>query len=186
MTRPRHLHAILVSLLTLGFPAHVSAQSDAAEYRIKAAFLFNFAKFVEWPAGTFGDGKQPITFCTIGEDPFRGKLDEVVSGKTIDNHVVQVRHYKQPPDARGCHVLFIGAEQKNQWASTLEHLKHSPVLTVGEINHFTQERGMIGLILEENKLRFDINLDAARSAQLKISSKLLSLAKVVIEGSRAK
>jgi hypothetical protein len=186
MTRVRHLRAILAVLVALAISAQLRAQSDAAEYRIKATFLFDFAKFVDWPADTFKDEKQPITFCTVGKDPFRGALDEVVSGKMSGNHSLRVRHYKLPQDILGCHILFIGSQKKKYIAEVLTRLKHAPVLTVGESDGFVQQGGMIGFVLEEDKLQFNVNLGAARAAQLKISSKLLSLANFLIVSSQGK
>jgi hypothetical protein len=180
------LRTILAVLAALGSCARSYAKSDAGEYQIKAAFLFNFVKFVDWPADTFKDEKYPITFCTVGEDPFGGTLDEVVSGKMSGNHSIRVQHYKLPKDILGCHILFIGSQQKKFIAAILDHLKNSPVLTVGESDGFVQQGGMIGFVLEEDKLRFDINLDSARAAKLKISSRLLSLAKIVTVSSAGK
>lgn len=177
---------LLALLFALGFSAGADAQSEYAEYQIKAAFLFNFAKFVDWPTDTFKDEKQPMTFCTIGDDPFRGALDEVVSGKMSGSHAIQIQHHKLPQDILGCHIVFIGSQQKKHMAVILDHLKTSPVLTVGESEGFVQQGGMIGFVLEDDKLRFNINLDSARHAQLKVSSRLLSLAKTVIVSSAGK
>ncbi len=183
-TRP--LCASFVLLITLGNSASLHAESNPAEYRIKAALLFNFAKFVDWPAKAFEDEKEPMTFCTVGQDPFRGTLDEVVSGKMIGSRSIRIQHYKQPLHVHGCHILFIGSEQKKNITSILDGLKHSAVLTVGESSRFVQQGGMIGLLVEDDKLGFAINLDVARAAQLSISAKLLSLAKTVIVSSRGK
>lgn len=175
------LAAVLIPVLTsVKMPEGATRPDSAAEYRVKAAFLFNFAKFVEWPAKTFKDEKESMTFCTVGEDPFRGTLDEVVSGKMIGPRSIRILHYQQPTDVHGCQVLFIGSEQKKNIASILDHLKYSAVLSVGESYGFAQQGGIIGFILEDDKLRFAINLDVARSEQLRISAKLLSLAKTVI------
>jgi hypothetical protein len=153
---------------------------------MKAAFLFNFAKFVDWPPDTFKDQNEAMTFCTVGPDPFSGALEEVVSGKMIELHSVSVQHYKRPVDIHGCHILFIGSEQTNNIVPILNHLKHSAVLTVGESTRFAEQGGMIGFLREDGKLRFAINLDVARLAQLTISAKLLSLAKTVIVTSGSK
>lgn len=180
------LRTILAVLLALGSREGSYARPDPGEYQIKAAFLFNFVKFVDWPATTFKDEKQAISFCTVGDDPFRGALDEVVNGKMSGNHSIRVQHHKLPQDIANCHILFIGSQHKKDIAAILERLKHSPILTVGESDGFVQQGGMIGFVLEDDKLRFDINLDAARSAQLRISSRLLSLAKIVIASSAGK
>lgn len=174
------LRAILVALLALGISADLTAQSDISEYRIKAAFLFNFAKFVDWPANTFVDRKKPMTFCTVGNDPFNGVLDEVVSGKAVVGRTIYVQHFKQLEDIGGCQILFVGYGQKRLVPAVINRFKDSPVLTVGESERFAQQGGMIGLLLEEDKLRFEINLASTHQARLNMSAKLLALAKTVI------
>jgi hypothetical protein len=161
------------------------AQSNpSTEYQVKAAFMFHFAQFVEWPEEAFKDASNPLTYCIIGEDPFHGSLDAALAGKTLGTRAFRVLHFKQPQEVQGCHVLFLAAEQKKTSAAILAGVQRSAILTVGESEHFTQEGGIIGFVLEENKIRFEINLDAAQKARLKISSRLLGLAKNVIGGQR--
>ena len=180
--RLRHI-ACAVSWLTflvcLAIPVH-SESNAAPEYKVKAAFLFHFAQFAEWPEGTFKGATSPLTFCTLGEDPFRGMLDETVKGKTIQNHPLQVLHPREIEDARACQVLFLGAEEKRRMSLVLAALKNSPTLTVGESENFAKEGGTIGLCIENNKMGFEINLEAAGRAHLIISARLLALAKTVI------
>jgi YfiR/HmsC-like len=160
----------------------VSAQgSSPNEYAVKAAFLFHFAQFVEWPEGALSEANSPLVYCTIGEDPFQGALEASFKGKVIGTHPLQVRHLKEASEAQGCHVVFIGKAMKRKRISEeLASLKRNPVLTVGETNQFVEDSGMIGFCVAENKIRFDINLEAAESARLKISARLLTLAKTVI------
>ena len=150
------------------------------EYELKAAFLFHFAQFVEWPEGAFQDANSPLVYCTLGEDPFHGALDDSLKGKFVATHAFQVRHLTQIQEAQGCHLVFVGRDDKRQIPAMLALLNASGVLTVGESERFVQEGGMIGFCTEENKIRFQINLEAAEKANLKISSKLLRLAKDVI------
>ncbi len=179
--RGRLFAAILAWLATLAGARMVSAQAGASsEYQVKAAFLFHFAQFIEWPQESSNAAGKPLTYCTVGEDPFQGALDESLNGKTIGTRPLQVRHLKQPRDISNCQILFMGAAQKKILLEVLTTLKESPVLTVGESEHFVRDGGMIGFFLEENKIRFDINLKAAQRANLKISSRLLLLAKTVI------
>jgi hypothetical protein len=161
-------------------PCLLRAQSDAAEYRVKAAFLFHFAQFVDWPVDAFKDGTSPVTYCIIGEDPFHGALDETLKGKVIGARPVTVQHFRQSQQVQGCQILFIAAGERKRLSATLASIKDSPVLTVGESEHFAQDGGMIGFFFEENKIRFEINLEAATQAKLKISARLLALAKTVI------
>jgi len=154
----------------------------SSEYAVKAAFLFHFAQFVEWPEHSFRGANDPFVYCTIGFDPFQGGLDSALSGKTVGGRGFEVRHLKQAQEAAGCQLLFIGEEQKRQVAAAVTQFRGAPVLTVGESEGFVQEGGMIGFSLEDNKVRFDVNLEAAEKSGLKISAKLLALAKTVHGG----
>jgi len=170
-------------VLTIAGAGWVSAQTNAAsEYQVKVAFLFHFAQFVEWPAETFKDAASPVTYCTVGMDPLHGVLEAGLNGKTIDGRPVRVLHFKQAQEIQGCQVLFLGTPEKKFISATLGSLRASPILTVGDSEDFVQQGGMIGFFLEDNKVRFEINLDAADRAKLKISARLLTLAKTVIGG----
>jgi hypothetical protein len=177
--------SILGAFVALDGGRPVSAQSNPlSEYQIKAAFLFHFGQFVEWPPEALKDADSPLTYCTIGEDPFHGSLEVALSGKTIGARVLRVQHFRQPQELQGCQVLFIGAGEKKLIPAILAGVKGDSVLTVGESEHFVQDGGMIGFSLEENKVRFEINLEAAQKAKFRISSRLLALAKSVIGGQR--
>jgi hypothetical protein len=174
---------IFAALLFMGDAGRASAQGDASsEYQVKAAFLFHFAQLVDWPAEAFKGADSPLTSCTIGGDPFHGALDASLSGKTIGARPLRVQHFEKTEEAQGCQVLFIGTAEKKSIPAMLANLKREGVLTVGESEHFAQEGGMIGFFLEDNKVRFEINLNAAERAKLKISARLLALAKTVIGG----
>jgi hypothetical protein len=155
-----------------------------AEYDVKAAFLFHFAQFVEWPPDTFKDGSSPLTYCTIGEDPVYGVLAQSLSGKTIGTRALRVLHFKLPREAHGCQVLFVGAGGKKWLGETMASITGQPILTVGETEHFAADGGVIGFVVEASKIRFEINLEAAEKAHLKISARLLALAKTVIGNSK--
>jgi hypothetical protein len=154
---------------------------DASEYVVKAAFLIHFAQFVEWPPEAFKDASSPLMYCTIGEDPFGGALEESVKGKSVGGRALQVQHLKGREQIGGCHILFIGGAEKKHVAEDLSSAAGHAVLTVGETEHFAQSGGVIGFLVENEKIRFEINLQTARKTKLKISSRLLSLAKTVIE-----
>jgi hypothetical protein len=157
---------MLAGVLTLGRVRVTRGQGNASsEYQVKAAFLFHFAQFVDWPPEAFKANDSPITYCTVGGDPVEGGLD-----------------FKEAGDSQGCQILFLGIADKKVVSVTLGKLSGSPVLTVGESEHFAQGGGMIGFFLEDNKVRFEINLEAAEHAKLKISARLLALAKTVIGG----
>ncbi|MGB9464407.1 MAG: YfiR family protein [Candidatus Acidiferrum sp.] len=177
----RFAGAVLAALISIAGVRWASAQAiPSGEYQVKAAFLFHFAQFVDWPPEAFKARDSPLTYCTVGEDPFRGALDVSLNGKTIGMRPFRVQHFKQAEEIQGCQVLFLGTAEKKSISAALANLKENPVLTVGESEHFAQEGGMIGFCLEDNKVRFEINLNAAEHAKLKISARLLALAKTVI------
>ena len=175
--------------MAFGYPVtpgvSVAQTGNAGEYQVKAAFLFHFAQFVEWPPGVFKDANSPVTYCTLGEDPFQGALDQSLNGKIIGGRPARIRHLKASREFHECQVLFIGTTEKKEISATLAALKGAPVLTVADADHFVNEGGVIGFCLEEKKVRFEINLNAASEAKLKLSAKLLSLAKTVIGDPRA-
>ncbi len=175
------LALILVAACALaGSVPQAGAQSETpTEYQIKAAFLYNFAKFVEWPADAFADPHAPVVVGIVGEDPFGSVLDKIVLGKTVNGRGLMIKRLKPGPDLRKCHILFISSSEKKHLAPILESLQGSSVLTVGETDRFAQSGGAINFILEENKVRFEINSETAARARLKISSKLLALARIV-------
>lgn len=171
---------LLAFVQASGMNLVLAQDSSLNEYAVKAAFLFHFAQFVEWPEEAFSKADSPLVYCTIGEDPFEGALEATFKGKAIGSHPLEVRHLKRAVEAQGCHVAFIGEPADKRIRDELANLKGSPVLTVGETEQFAKDSGMIGFCMEESKIRFDINLEAAEKANLRISSRLLTLAKTVI------
>jgi YfiR/HmsC-like len=163
----------------MGVPEEARAQSQAEEYRVKAALLFRFAQFIEWPPEAFKDANDTLNFCTFGADPFDGALDETVAGKKIEGRAIRVQHLRGSENVKGCQLLFVGARESKRIPAVLASARDSSVVTVGESDGFAQEGGVIGFILEENKIRFEINVQAARHAGIKISSRLMLLAKNV-------
>ena len=158
------------------------AQSDSpSEYQVKAAFLYNFAKFVEWPLDAFPDPNSPIIFGIVGDDPFDGELNAMISEKSLSGRRFVVRRFRRGEDLRHCHVLFISASEKKFLKLILVSVRGSSILTVADADGFTRQGGMIGFVLEENRVRFEINPLAAERSQLKISSRLLALARIVGE-----
>jgi hypothetical protein len=149
------------------------------EYQIKAAFLHNFAKFVEWPPDPRTNARDPILLCIAGNDPFGKTLDQTILGKTANGHPFVIQRFRREKDARGCQILFTSSSDPTYIRSLLAVLKGSSVLTVGETEGFLRLGGIINFTLEKNKVRFEINVDAAERERLKISSKLLRVAKVV-------
>jgi hypothetical protein len=169
----------LLAATILAAPPELRGEG-AGEYAVKAAFLFHFAQFVVWPPEAFKDANSPLLYCTIGEDPFGGALEESVKGKSVGSHALQVQHLKGREQIADCHILFIGAGEKKHVAEDLTSAAGHAVLTVGETEHFVQSGGVIGFLVDNDKVRFEINVQTATKAKLKISSRLLLLAKNVI------
>ena len=149
------------------------------EYQVKAAFLYNFAKFVEWPPQAFKSSSDPITICILGRNPFGTAIEEAVRGKAVEGRVFTVHPVSKVAEARGCQILFVSSSERKHLHSILGDLNISGVLTVGEGDGFTGEGGVIGFKLEGSRIRFEINAGAAERGSLRISSKLLSLAESV-------
>lgn len=171
---------IVLFLSAYNFPAALPAQArPSSEYELKAAFLFNFAKFVDWPSNTFADSTAPFSVCVLGPDPFGNALDDALRGKVIAEHAVSVTRIKRVADINGCQILFVAASESHLLPEILVKLRGRCVLVIGETNDFATSGGVIQFTLEENRIRFFINTDAADRAGLKISSKLLALAKIV-------
>lgn len=159
----------------------VDAQSQAPEYKVKAAFLYNFAKFVEWPAETLA--KDPsFVIGIVGEDPFGKLIDEAVAGKTVRDKPIVVKRFSRIEDAAGAHILFISNSEAEHVPRIVKQLNRAPVLTVSDINRFAERGGMVQLETEQSRVRFAINIAAVERAGLKPSSQLLKLARIVPEG----
>jgi hypothetical protein len=162
----------------LCLPAMARAAAVAPEYDVKAAFLFNFTKFVEWPAASFADERSPLKICVLGENPF-GKALHVVMEEEVGGRRLTLMHLENVNNAETCHVLFVSRSERDRLPQVLAGLHSAPVLTVGDTPGFTDKGGMINFVLEGSKVRFNVNQEAAERAGLKISSRLLALAKQV-------
>jgi hypothetical protein len=155
------------------------AQQSPTEYQVKAAYLFNFLKFVEWPEDPPADARGKWVIGVVGENPFGDELTQAISGKSVQGHELQVRRFQPTEDLSACHILFISASEKKRLPSILTALGGSSVLTVGDMENFSGSGGMIQFVMEGGSIRFAINVAATSRARLKVSSKLLSLARVV-------
>jgi len=174
-----HLVAAIL-VLALGSPIFVQAQAPS-EYQVKAAFLFNFAKFIEWPAAAFRNGQSPLTICLLGEDPFGKVLDETVKGQAVGGRAFAVRRVVQISRDDGCQIAFLSGLEKSRAEQTLAALKGLPILTVSDGEEIGDAGSIIAFLIQDNKIRFNINLESAERAGIKISSQLLKLAKTVYE-----
>ena len=176
--------AAAVAVLVTGAPYLVNvprpayAQSTQREYQIKAAFVYNFMKFVDWPAAALPETSDTINVCVMGDEVFAAGFD-TLKDKTVKDKKLAVRRVEQAKDAAACHVLFIGSSEEKRTPQVLQTLQGASVLTVGEMDRFPQIGGIINFFIERNKLRFEINVNSAERARLKLGSQLLSLARVV-------
>jgi hypothetical protein len=173
----RH-HPILVAAI-LGTVIAAGAEAQLDEYQVKAAFLYNFAKFVDWPPQAFKDAADPINVCIAGDTPIYAQLEAAVIGKMAGSRSFAVRKISDAQHTEGCHILFISAAERKRIPAILGGVSKWGILTVGETPEFIANGGTVNFKLEDGKVRFQINVDAAGQEQLRISSKLLSLAEIV-------
>ena len=177
--RGRWLSLLLAWTLISGLPNGPLAAAALTEYEAKAGFLYHFGWFVEWPA-TPDQGRAPaFTIGVLGAHPFGGVLDDIMRGKSIGERPVVIQYYQRVEEAVACHILFISASEAERLPAILSGLGEASVLTVSDMERFTERGGMIALRLVGQKVRFDINMDAAERAGLKLSSQLLRLARAI-------
>jgi hypothetical protein len=192
--RPRFRHAgsafsagmlVLLLLLSQCVPARAQ-ESRSVEYQVKAAFLLNFAKFVDWPADAFENETAPINFCVFRQDPFGRALADITQGKSINNRGLQIRHIQDVANLKSCQIVFLSDAAYKQLPEVLDSLKGSSALVVGESEGFAERGGGIQFYLEDGKVRFSVNVDATKRARLTVSSKLLALARIVHDQGNSK
>jgi len=171
---------LFISVVLAGFLCVVSVPAlavDPSESQVTAAMLFNFTKFVEWPANSLS-GNNQLSICIAGTNPFKGSSDtyqdRISKGKTV-----KIRSINGPQEVQGCNLLFIDQSQQEDLAAYLQQASGMPILTASNISQFASHHGMIGLFKHDDRIRFEINHDEARRSRLTISSNLLKLAKIV-------
>jgi len=172
----------LLSAMALGGHAEALDSSDSSEYLIKAGFIYNFAKLVEWPTASFAQPDSPIVIGILGEDPFGATIDRIVADKKINGRgfaVKRVKWSRDFKDLRDCNILFVSSSEKEHIESVIDAMKGLPILTIGDAPGFAKRGGIINFMLEDNKVRFEVNVEAAKHADLTISSRLLTLARIV-------
>jgi len=175
---PRCVICLLLSFADAGA---TSAQT-IDEYQVKAAFLYNFAKFVEWPALTFKTDKDPIRICVLGLDPFGTALADAVGGKTVLGRPFVLSDIASAGQVTDCQILFISSSERKHLRSILAELRTKGTLTVGETDGFAADGGMVNFKLSGGKVRLEINIEATGQAKLRINSSVLSLAQIVKTG----
>lgn len=169
----------LLFLLLVGATGSPAQTAASQEYQIKAVFLFNFARFVDWPPAAFADPQTPLVIGVLGEDPFGAFLDETVRDEAVGQRRLVVQRYRRAEEAAQCHILFISRSETGRLDQIVAGLGGRTTLTVSDIAGSAQRGVMIRFVTEQNRIRLRINLEAAKAAGLTISSKLLRPAEIV-------
>lgn len=177
------LYVALFGLLLLNGRAAVGAELPVSkEYRIKAAFLYNFTKFIEWPAKSFSGATDPIVIGVLGPAALGAELERIVQGRRVNGRAIVVKQVDAVAEVRSTHLLFVSAPEDARFAEVASAIEGSPVLTVGESSLFARAGGAISFVLEDDKVRFEINIASAERTGLHISAQLQKLATVVRRG----
>lgn len=174
--------SVLFTLIAAGLGYERVSFAASPEYQVKAAFLLNFVKFVEWPGTAFTDDKSPLVLGVVGEDPFGPALD-ALEGQIVRNRTVQIKRFSSTEGIRKCHLLYISTSDEGRVRDIVSALGNAPVLTVSDgAERFAQQGVSINFILSDNKIRFEVNLTVAKKAGLSMGTQLLQVAKVVEGG----
>ena len=190
----RRLRAAIAILPILLVGAWLNAQntSGSSEYLIKAGFIPNFSNLVQWPSTSFAQPESPIVIVILGEDHFGGTLDHALEGKKVNARPFVIKRARSVSELqrtlgpqKECQILYVSSSEMPHLGEAIQVLKGAPVLTIGETPGFARSGGIINLILEDNKVRFEVNVQAAKDADLNISSRLLALARIIPEGRKA-
>lgn len=173
--RTFRLLGMVVQLILLGTSMGHAATVSQAD--VKAAFLYNFAKFVEWPAEAFSSETAPIQLGVFGDEEFGDKLKTLLSDKQAHGRSFEVKTFSNPQEAKNFQIVFVAGSETRRTPQIMEATRKSPVLTIGESEQFLDAGGMINFVIEDAQLRFEVNPESAQKVKLEISSKLLRLAK---------
>lgn len=181
--RWRGLLALLALLSSVAQVAVSSDLSASREYQLKAAFVYNFTKFIEWPPQSFPGASDSIVVGVLGDSPFGAQLAQVVKDRRVNGRGIVVKRVDTAAEARSVHLLFVGAMQDGHFDEIEPGLAGSAVVTIGESSSFAGRGRTINFVLEDDKLRFEINMDSAEHAGLRISAQLQKLAKAILKSS---
>ena len=179
--RLRHLLVAMALMVLSLAPAQADAQGAATTApAVKAAFLYNFARFTEWPADALAHG-QRLSLCVVGDHAAADALEQIIKGRLVEGHALTVEIITPEGPVRSCHLLYVSALDSKRSARLLDTVKGSPVFTVSDAGQFAESGGIAQLISEDNRMRFAVNVMAAERARLRLSSKLLTLATIIKE-----
>jgi hypothetical protein len=171
-------YRVLLALLILHLTAGAHAQTARVD-QLKAAFVYNFTKFIEWPSQSFTDVNAAIVIGVLGDSPMAAVLDDLVRDRKVNGHPITVRTIQSAAEAASTHILFVGATESSRWAQVQAAIETRPVVTVGESPSFARSGGTINFVVQDDKLRFEINMTAAERSGVKISAQLQKLAAAV-------
>jgi hypothetical protein len=177
-TLPGAVLVVFVALVCL-LAGSVPAFAAPSEYEVKAAFLYNFTRYIDWPPSAFSGDNAPFVIGILGNDPFGNFLTDAVNGKDMDGRPFVVRHFAHTSDIQSCQMLFVSASAQGQMESVVAHLGKSDTVLVGDSRGFLSRGGTINFFISSQRVHFEINPDAAERVGVKISSRLLALAKIV-------
>jgi len=179
-TGSRRGQAVVLLLLSSILLCSVESRAQArSEYEVKAAFLYNFAKFVDWPPEAFPNGNSVLKICILGQNPFGPEFGAFIEGKVAQGRKLQFAQVRDVQQAKSCQILYVASSEKPQILQILKAVDGAMVLTVGDWSEFASSGGIINFVLQNDRVRFEINLDAAERAGVKLSSKLLGVASIV-------
>jgi hypothetical protein len=167
-----------VILAVLGLALLCGGDEPSQEYKVKAAFIYNFARFIEWPPEAFANADAPFVIAVVGTDPFNGALEQAVAGKKVGTRRVEIRHFDSVEKIGSCQILFLPTTDDDAQAQIIHKVANDHVLTVGDSENFDSNGGSFRFFMEDNKMRFEVNTDATDRDKLRISSKLLKLARI--------
>ena len=172
---------LIVVMFFMGTPLNAADVGPLREFQVKAVFLYNFAQFVEWPASAFESQESPLVIGILGLDPFGKILDEMVKGEMVNGRPLAVKRFRSVGDIDQCHILFVSGSEGSRTEQIIAALDGKCILTVCDWEGFARRGAMVRFVVERNRVRLRINLEAAKSAGLNISSKLLRSAETVVQ-----
>jgi hypothetical protein len=181
MLRKSRIVALCLICAAFAFPsgAQTADSADSSEYLIKAGFIYNFANLMQWPVNAFPKADSPIVIGVLGTDTFGGTLDEVLGGKKVNGRPFVVKHLKWGMEMKDCNIVFVSPSETAHLEEIFRLVKGQPILTIGETPSFARRGGIINFIVVDDKVRFEVNVEAAKQADISISSRLLALAKII-------
>lgn len=174
----RLLSMVVVMLVSLFTVRHLPAWAGELENKVKAAYIYNFTKFVDWPGDGSNDTSEPVKICFVGSDPLRTLLGEL-NNREVKGRPLKIVRFKELNSLESCKIVFISRSEEPQLPQILQRLQGTHVLTVSDIPGFAHKGGMISFVTENDRVKIEISQKAVRQAGLKVSAKLLEVARAI-------